>query len=83
MDDARNAPAKLKSGPPILFLYGAKDQVIPPEPTKAVIAALGDKAEVHEYQYGYHMLLRDLSRVIPLRDIDSWIAQSQKSHPSE
>jgi len=74
MDDARNAPEKLKNPPPILFLYGAKDQVIPAAPTKATIAALGGDATVHEYPNGYHMLLRDLSREDPLRDIDAWIS---------
>jgi len=73
MDDARDAPAKLKDPPPILFLYGAKDQVIPAAPTKAVISALDGDATVHEYPNGYHMLLRDLSRAAPLDDIVTWV----------
>jgi alpha-beta hydrolase superfamily lysophospholipase len=78
MDDARHAPEKLGDTPPILLLYGAKDQIIPAKPTKAVIAALGNRAEVHEYPNGYHMLLRDLSREAPLKDIVSWIGKLKK-----
>jgi alpha-beta hydrolase superfamily lysophospholipase len=72
MDEARHAPEKLTNSPPILLVYGAKDQVIPAAPTKAVIAVLGARAEVHEYPNGYHMLLRDLGREAPLKDIVSW-----------
>jgi alpha-beta hydrolase superfamily lysophospholipase len=73
MDRARKAPEKITAAPPILFLYGAKDQIIPAAPTKAVIAELGDRAEVHEYPNGYHMLLRDLGREAPLKDIVGWV----------
>ena len=73
MDDARHAPERLSHPPPILIVYGAKDQIIPSKPTKAVIAALGNRAEVHEYPNGYHMLLRDLSREAPLKDIVDWV----------
>ncbi len=73
MDEARRAPEKISNAPPILILYGAKDQIIPTGPTKAVIAELGAKAEAHEYPNGYHMLLRDLGREAPLRDIVSWV----------
>jgi acylglycerol lipase len=75
MDEARQAPEKLSNPPPILVLYGAKDQIIPAAPTKAVIAALGDHAQSHEYPNGYHMLLRDLDREVILKDIVDWIAQ--------
>lgn len=73
MDSARTAPARLKQAPPILFLYGAKDQVIPAAPTKAVIAALDGRADVRRYDNGYHMLLRDLDRALPTGDVADWI----------
>lgn len=73
MDEARNAPAKLSASPPILFLYGAKDQIIPAEPTTAVVSALGARAEVHHYPDGYHMLLRDLDAQIVWKDVSNWI----------
>jgi acylglycerol lipase len=73
MDEARTAPQSLKSAPPILFLYGANDQIIPAKPTQAVIAALGSKATVKRYEQGYHMLLRDLEGESVDKDIADWI----------
>lgn len=78
MDEARNAPAQMGAAPPILFLYGAKDQVIPAEPTQAVVTALGARAEVRRYPQGYHMLLRDLEGPAIWQDIAGWIAARAK-----
>ena len=76
MDAARAAPAHLENPPPILFLYGAHDQLIPRAPTQAVIAELGSRAEVRRYPNGYHMLLRDLDAKIVWQDIADWIAKT-------
>ena len=73
MDEARGAPAKLNAPPPILFLYGAKDQIIPREPTEAAARELGPRAEVREYRSGYHMLLRDLDGPDVWKDVADWI----------
>jgi alpha-beta hydrolase superfamily lysophospholipase len=79
MDEARTAPERITSAPPILFLYGANDQIIPKEPTEAVIAALGDKAKVKHYEHGYHMLLRDLEGESVDRDIADWIFRNDRN----
>jgi alpha-beta hydrolase superfamily lysophospholipase len=79
MDEARAAPARITAAPPILLLYGAKDQVIPAAPTKAVIAMLGPRVTVRHYENGYHMLLRDLDRALPQGDIAAWILRSDGS----
>ena len=73
MDAARKAPGKLSSAPPILLLYGAKDQVIPAAPTEDVAKALGARAEVDRYDNGWHMLLRDLDREKVLSDLAQWV----------
>jgi len=73
MDEARSAPERISSAPPILFLYGAKDQIIPAKPTQAVIVELGGKAKVKRYENGYHMLLRDLEGEQVDRDIADWL----------
>jgi acylglycerol lipase len=76
MDEARTAPENMKDGaaaPPILFLYGANDQIIPAKPTQAVIAALGPKATVKRYEHGYHMLLRDLDGESVDKDLADWV----------
>ena len=79
MDAARHAPEHLeKDPPPILFLYGAHDQVIPKEPTKAVISGLGGKAKVIRFPKGYHMLLRDLDAREVWDAILTWIANTDE-----
>jgi len=79
MDEARHAPEKLPNTPPILFLYGAKDQIIPKEPTEAVVAELGKRARVQRYEHGYHMLLRDLEGKAVWTDIRDWIASGRST----
>ena len=74
MDEARKTPPRLADPPPILFLYGKNDQVIPAPPTEAVIATLGSRAEVHRYDHGYHMLLRDLDAQSVWQDVVKWIS---------
>lgn len=78
MDEARRAPEHLANPPPILFLYGAKDQVIPKGPTEATIAALGSKAEVHRDDNGYHMLLRDLDGETQWALVADWAGRADK-----
>ena len=73
MSEARTAPERLKSSPPILYLHGEKDQVIPPEPAKAAIKELGPRADVREYADGYHMLLRDLEGQKVQDDVAAWV----------
>jgi len=79
MDAARKAPAHLGPDvPPILFLYGAKDQIIPRPPTEAVAKELGGRAEVREYPNGYHMLLRDLDGPSIWKDVATWIGSAPR-----
>ncbi|HWY66767.1 MAG TPA: alpha/beta hydrolase, partial [Rhizomicrobium sp.] len=73
MDEARTAPEHIEHAPPVLFLYGANDQIIPAKPTQAVIEGLGAKAKVKRYEHGYHMLLRDLEGEQVDRDIADWM----------
>lgn len=73
MDEARTVPQHLNSAPPILFLYGANDQVIPAKPTEAVIAGLGTRAAVKKYRQGWHMLLRDLQGQKVQQDVADWV----------
>jgi alpha-beta hydrolase superfamily lysophospholipase len=78
MGDARTAPARLPASgvPPILYLHGEKDQVIPPAPAKGTIHALGARADVREYPGGYHMLLRDLGRAKAEDDVADWVLRN-------
>jgi len=67
---------------PVLLLYGAKDQVIPPDPIRTAIGRLPDSARVAVYPDGYHMLLRDLGSDAPIGDIAGWIKNREKPLPS-
>jgi alpha-beta hydrolase superfamily lysophospholipase len=76
MDEARNAPHAIAADPPILFLYGEKDQVIPREPTEDVVTGLTGHARVIRYPHGYHMLLRDLDGETVWKDVADWIGKT-------
>jgi acylglycerol lipase len=73
MDEARAAPDKLETPPPILLLTGNKDQVIPHDATNGVVATLGSRATVRRYDQGYHMLLRDLEGPAVNKDVADWV----------
>ncbi len=73
MDEARAAPRHLTVTTPILFLHGAKDQVIPRDSADATAKELGARADVRLYPNGYHMLLRDLYGERVWSDIAEWI----------
>ncbi len=73
MDEARRAASEIKSAPPILFLHGAKDQVIPVKSADAAVAALDGHADAREYPSGYHMLLRDLEGSRVQDDLADWV----------
>jgi alpha-beta hydrolase superfamily lysophospholipase len=79
MDEARHAPEHLDHSPPILFLYGKNDQVIPAPPTEATISSLAPRAEVHRYDHGYHMLLRDLDAQTVWQDVVKWISERSQN----
>ncbi|HUE64261.1 MAG TPA: alpha/beta fold hydrolase [Rhizomicrobium sp.] len=83
MDEARTAPDKVTATPPLLFLYGANDQIIPAKPTEAVTAALKAKRAVpltvKRYEHGYHMLLRDLEGDAVDQDVADWIFTQLKA----
>lgn len=78
MDEAyRSAPRLGK--PPMLFLYGGNDQIIPKKPTETVVAELGKNATIKRYPNGYHMLLRDLDHEPRWADVAGWVeAQAQE-----
>ncbi len=71
---------------PMLLLYGANDQIIPPDPVRQFVAALPPvppgRRVLAYYHDGYHMLLRDLDGAVVRRDIASWIADRGQKLPS-
>ena len=73
MDEARAAPERLGPTPPILFLYGAHDQIVPAAATEATAKALGARADVRKFPDGYHMLMRDKHGDIVRNAVADWV----------
>ncbi len=71
MDEALAAAPRFAA--PTLFLYGGHDQLIPGRATEAIWGALPAGAVRAFYPSGYHLLLRDLGRSVPIGDIATWV----------
>jgi len=80
MDRAYKDAARVP--PPVLLLYGEKDQIIPPKPINDVIARMCPARRVAIYENGYHLLLRDLDAETVWADIASFIADPDGPLPS-
>ena len=80
MDSAYEKVPQMKT--PVLLLYGANDQVIPPYPIKNALRRFSIPIEYAYYPKGYHMLLRDLQSQVVMGDILSWIKQPKHPLPS-
>ena len=78
MDEAYESPSRLNR-PPLLFLYGGNDQIIPKDPTEQTVAKLGSNAIVKRYPNGYHMLLRDLDGGARWADIALWVGAQARN----
>ncbi|MGQ0742547.1 MAG: lysophospholipase [Alphaproteobacteria bacterium] len=81
MDEAYDAASRVNS-PPVLFLYGEKDEIVPREPVQEVARVL-DGARVAIYPNGYHMLLRDLQAENVWKDVARWVAANGATATSE
>ena len=83
MDEAYKAAGRITV--PVLLLYGAKDEIVPPRATAAALRSMRAGAvNVRPacYPAGYHMLLRDKQRETVWRDMASWIEAQDKPLPS-
>jgi acylglycerol lipase len=83
MDDAQGDAPRLAL--PTLLLYGARDEIIPPEPTWEAVAAMphrGISQRAALYTNGWHMLLRDLQAQVVIDDIAAWLADPAAPLPS-
>ena len=81
--DLALAAAKGFPSVPTLFLYGAKDMIIPQAATRAIWSALSNGAVRRAYYAeGYHLLPRDLGRAVPIGDILTWLRAPDAPLPS-
>lgn len=69
---------------PALILYGAHDELVPKRAMRAMWQAIPPEAPVRlaYYKQGYHLLLRDLDRGLPIGDIIAWIHAPKAPLPS-
>ncbi|MBW8268185.1 alpha/beta fold hydrolase [Caldovatus aquaticus] len=70
--------------PPALLLYGARDRLVPADPTRRVLRTLpaSARARVGYYAEGHHQLLRDRNGPLVARDILAWIEDPAAPLPS-
>ncbi len=80
MDAAQSSAPALH--PPVLLLYGGKDDLIPPHATAAAWRALPPGARTAFYPGGYHLLMRDKAREVVIGDVIAWIADPEAPLPS-
>ena len=80
MDQAAAAAGHIHA--PALFLYGGRDELVPPRATAAVWRALPPGPIRGFYPKGYHLLLRDKNRATPIDDILAWIRDPHAPLPS-
>ena len=67
---------------PTAYLYGANDQIIPPEPSFQAAAGLHPAHRTAFYKHGWHLLLRDLQAEMVWRDVASFLANPADPLPS-
>lgn len=84
MDAALEAAPEIEA--PMLLLYGARDQVVPPEPTFQFWRSLPPEAVAQRrfayYPEGWHMLLRDLQAAVVVADVAAWTRDPAGPLPS-
>ena len=84
MDAAQAAAARLET--PALLLFGAHDDIVPPEAARRMLDTLpqspAGERRVAVYENGYHMLLRDLQGETVWHDVLAWIQSPEKPLPS-
>ena len=67
---------------PALFLYGGRDELVPARATAEMWRALPPGPVRAFYDDGYHLLLRDKGRAVPVGDILEWIRHPNAPLPS-
>ncbi len=80
MDRALAAAPRFNA--PALVLYGGHDELVPARATAATWRALPLGPVRAFYSGGYHLLLRDKDRAVPIGDILSWIRDPAAPLPS-
>lgn len=83
MDSARAAAPSLHHES--LILYGAKEDILPPEAWRTMIETLPSDGnwKLRLYSSGFHMLLRDLNAAAVIEDVGRYVLDPTALYPSE
>jgi alpha-beta hydrolase superfamily lysophospholipase len=82
MEEADAKISKLPKKTPTLLLYGAKDEIIPPDGVARAAKKLPSFVKTAYYRHGYHMLMNDLQAESVWSDILAFIRKPDSSLPS-
>ncbi|MDX2101400.1 MAG: alpha/beta hydrolase [Alphaproteobacteria bacterium] len=84
MDAALASAPKQPALPPMLILYGRREDIVPPRAVCEFLTALPrtDARRLALYPQGYHMLLRDRAAAIPIADVVAWLNDARRPLPS-
>lgn len=80
MDEAYDASPRISK--PVLYLYGANDQLVPSGPTFRAIKAIRSDKRIMYYKKGWHMLMRDKQAATVWQDILVWMGDNTAELPS-
>lgn len=61
--------------PPVLLLYGARDEVTPKRPVMAAYDSLPGPKAMRLYPDGWHLLFRDLQAKVVWHDVADWVTE--------
>ena len=79
MDRALAAAPRFQA--PALFMYGGHDDLVPPRDSRYLEGVAAGAVRAF-YPDGYHLLLRDKDRAVPIGDILAWIFDPEAPLPS-
>ena len=82
MDEADQKIDRLPARVPTLMLYGAKDEIIPPEGIERAARRMPSHVKTAYYTKGYHMLMNDLQAESVWSDILAFIRKPNDPLPS-
>lgn len=82
MDEADQKIDRLPARVPTLMLYGAKDEIIPPEGIERAARRMPSHVKTAYYTKGYHMLMNDLQAESVWNDILAFIRKPDDPLPS-
>jgi alpha-beta hydrolase superfamily lysophospholipase len=82
MEEAYARISRLPKSAPTLFLYGAKDEVIPPYGVERAVKRLPRHVRTAYYLDGYHMLMNDLQAEKVWADVLAFIQDPDAPLPS-